>query len=140
MAKKHHYVPVTDLRRFIDTAGRLVVYRKDGPGRPYRQRSELRGFETRCYSQTDDDGLSDVSSLKAPFSEIESPWLTIVDALSDPHGVDLEKGDFLTVPSGVRHNPVAREECWVLLIEPAETRHTGDEMISGTRRLEEQLS
>jgi mannose-6-phosphate isomerase-like protein (cupin superfamily) len=53
--------------------------------------------------------------------------------------VDLEKGDFLTVPSGVRHNPVAREECWVLLIEPASTKHTGDEITSRTRSLEEQL-
>lgn len=54
--------------------------------------------------------------------------------------VDLERGDFLTVPRGVRHNPVAREECWVLLIEPASTKHTGEEMISFTRSLEEQLS
>jgi mannose-6-phosphate isomerase-like protein (cupin superfamily) len=58
----------------------------------------------------------------------------------EDHIVDLAKGDFLTVPSGVRHNPVAREECWVLLIEPAETKHTGDEVTSGTRSLEEQLS
>jgi len=54
--------------------------------------------------------------------------------------VDLEKGDLLTVPSGVRHNPVAQEECWVLLIEPASTKHTGDEVTSRTRSLEEQLS
>lgn len=54
--------------------------------------------------------------------------------------VDLEEGDFLTVPSGVRHNPVAMEECWVLLIEPGSTKHTGDEMASRTRSLEEQLS
>ena len=53
--------------------------------------------------------------------------------------VDLEKGDILTVPSGVRHNPVAQEECWVLLIEPASTKHTGDEVTSRTRTLEEQL-
>jgi mannose-6-phosphate isomerase-like protein (cupin superfamily) len=53
---------------------------------------------------------------------------------------DLTKGDFLTVPSGVRHNPVAQEECWILLIEPASTKHTGDEMISRTRSLDEQLS
>jgi mannose-6-phosphate isomerase-like protein (cupin superfamily) len=26
--------------------------------------------------------------------------------------VDLQQGDFLTVPKGVRHNPVAQEECW----------------------------
>jgi len=51
----------------------------------------------------------------------------------------LSQGDFLTVPSGVRHNPIAEEECWVLLIEPASTRHTGDAVTSRTRSLEEQL-
>jgi mannose-6-phosphate isomerase-like protein (cupin superfamily) len=54
--------------------------------------------------------------------------------------VDLKEGEFLTVPSGVRHNPIAREECWVLLIEPASTKHTGEEMTSRTRSLEDQLS
>lgn len=54
--------------------------------------------------------------------------------------VDLDEGDFLTVPSGTRHNPIAYEECWVLLIEPADTRHTGDEVTPRTRSLEEQLS
>lgn len=58
----------------------------------------------------------------------------------EDRAVELEEGDFLTVPSGVRHNPIAREECWVLLIEPASTRHTGEEMTSRTRSLEEQLS
>lgn len=57
----------------------------------------------------------------------------------DDGAVDLDQGDFLTVPRGVRHNPVAREECWVLLIEPASTKHTGDEMTSRTRSLEEQF-
>ena len=54
--------------------------------------------------------------------------------------VELKEGDFLTVPSGVRHNPVAEEECWVLLIEPASTLHTGDEVTSRTRSLAEQMS
>ena len=53
----------------------------------------------------------------------------------EDEAVDLEQGDFLTVPSGVRHNPVAREECWVLLIEPAATKHTGEEITSRTRSL-----
>ena len=57
----------------------------------------------------------------------------------DNEVIDLKKGDFLTVPSGVRHNPVAQEECWVLLIEPASTKHTGEEMTPRTRSLEEQL-
>jgi mannose-6-phosphate isomerase-like protein (cupin superfamily) len=52
--------------------------------------------------------------------------------------VHLREGDFLTVPKGVRHNPVADEECWILLIEPASTKHTGDEMTPKTRSIEEQ--
>lgn len=51
----------------------------------------------------------------------------------------LREGDLLTVPKGVRHNPVADEECWVLLIEPASTLHTGGEITDRTRSLEEQL-
>jgi mannose-6-phosphate isomerase-like protein (cupin superfamily) len=52
----------------------------------------------------------------------------------------LREGDFVTVPKGMRHNPIADEECWVLLIEPASTLHTGTEMTDRTRSLEEQLS
>lgn len=54
--------------------------------------------------------------------------------------IDLREGDVLTIPKGVRHNPIATEECWVLLIEPASTKHTGDEVTSRTRSLDEQLS
>jgi len=57
----------------------------------------------------------------------------------DDGSVELSEGDFLTVPRGVRHNPVAANECWVLLIEPATTKHTGDEMTSRTRTIEEQF-
>ncbi len=52
----------------------------------------------------------------------------------------LREGDFLTVPRGVRHNPVADEECWILLIEPASTLHTGSQITDRTRSLDEQLS
>ncbi|NNC73427.1 MAG: cupin domain-containing protein [Sphingomonadaceae bacterium] len=57
----------------------------------------------------------------------------------EDRSVDLAEGDFLTVPSGVRHNPVAEEECWVLLIEPASTKHTGEEQTPLTRSIEEQM-
>lgn len=53
--------------------------------------------------------------------------------------VALSEGDFLTVPRGVRHNPVATDECWVLLIEPGSTKHTGEEVTPRTRSIEEQL-
>ncbi len=44
----------------------------------------------------------------------------------EDHTVRLEKGEFLIVPRGVIHRPVAPEECSIMLFEPATTRNTGD--------------
>ncbi len=38
----------------------------------------------------------------------------------------LEEGEFLIVPRGVEHRPVATEEAHVLLFEPASTLNTGN--------------
>jgi mannose-6-phosphate isomerase-like protein (cupin superfamily) len=38
----------------------------------------------------------------------------------------LGAGDFIIVPRGVEHRPVAEEEVHLLLFEPAGTRNTGD--------------
>jgi mannose-6-phosphate isomerase-like protein (cupin superfamily) len=38
----------------------------------------------------------------------------------------LEEGEFLIVPRGVEHRPVAEEEVHVVLFEPATTLNTGD--------------
>jgi mannose-6-phosphate isomerase-like protein (cupin superfamily) len=43
----------------------------------------------------------------------------------DQH-VQLEAGEFLVVPRGVEHRPVAEEEAQVLLFEPASTLNTGN--------------
>lgn len=40
--------------------------------------------------------------------------------------VRLEEGEFLVVPRGVEHRPVADEEAWILLFEPASTLNTGN--------------
>ena len=53
--------------------------------------------------------------------------------------VTMGPGDVFVVPAGVRHNPVADEECWLALIEPATTKHTGDVTTDRTRSIEEQL-
>lgn len=42
------------------------------------------------------------------------------------HSVFLEPAEFLIVPRGVEHRPVAREEAHVLLFEPDTTRNTGN--------------
>ena len=38
----------------------------------------------------------------------------------------VEEGEFIVVPRGVEHRPVAEEECWLLLFEPAGTLNTGN--------------
>jgi mannose-6-phosphate isomerase-like protein (cupin superfamily) len=40
--------------------------------------------------------------------------------------VTLNEGELLVVPRGVEHRPVADEEVWVLLFEPAATLNTGN--------------
>lgn len=37
------------------------------------------------------------------------------------------------------HNPVADKECWIVLIEPVGTKHTGDATTDRTRSIDEQL-
>lgn len=44
----------------------------------------------------------------------------------EEQAVTLEEGEFLIVPGGVEHRPVADEEVEMLLFEPSETRNTGD--------------
>jgi mannose-6-phosphate isomerase-like protein (cupin superfamily) len=38
----------------------------------------------------------------------------------------LQSGEFMVVPRGIEHKPVADEECWILLFEPASTLNTGN--------------
>lgn len=40
--------------------------------------------------------------------------------------IELHEGEFLIIPRGVEHRPVAKEEVQVLLFEPASTLNTGD--------------
>jgi mannose-6-phosphate isomerase-like protein (cupin superfamily) len=38
----------------------------------------------------------------------------------------IEEGEFIVVPRGVEHRPVAEQECWIVLFEPASTLNTGN--------------
>jgi mannose-6-phosphate isomerase-like protein (cupin superfamily) len=53
--------------------------------------------------------------------------------------VDLREGEMFVVPKGLRHNPVAEQECHILLIERKSTLHTGDVVTEKTRSITEQL-
>ena len=49
--------------------------------------------------------------------------------------VALGEGEFIVVPRGIDHRPVANEEVWVMLFEPAGTLNTGS--AGGERTVEE---
>jgi mannose-6-phosphate isomerase-like protein (cupin superfamily) len=53
--------------------------------------------------------------------------------------VDLSEGEMFVVPKGARHNPIADEECLLMLIEKKSTLHTGNVVTEKTRSLEDQL-
>ncbi len=38
----------------------------------------------------------------------------------------LREGDMTIIPKGVDHKPIAEEEVWLMLFEPAVTKHTGE--------------
>ena len=53
--------------------------------------------------------------------------------------VELDEGEIFVVPKGVRHNPVAEQECHLMLFERKTTIHTGEVVTEKTRSLAEQL-
>jgi mannose-6-phosphate isomerase-like protein (cupin superfamily) len=53
--------------------------------------------------------------------------------------IELNEGEMFVVPKGVRHNPVADQECHLMLIERKTTLHTGDVVTEKTRPLTDQL-
>ncbi len=53
--------------------------------------------------------------------------------------VKLAEGDLHVVPKGTLHNPVAQNECLVMLIERKSTLHTGKIQMEKTRDIADQL-
>jgi mannose-6-phosphate isomerase-like protein (cupin superfamily) len=53
--------------------------------------------------------------------------------------IELAEGELFVVARGVRHNPVAHDECHVMLIERKSTLHTGDLVNEKTRSIADQL-
>lgn len=51
----------------------------------------------------------------------------------------LDEGQMFVVPKGMRHNPVAENECLIMLIERKTTLHSGNVANDKTRSLADQL-
>ena len=54
--------------------------------------------------------------------------------------VTIREGECFVVERGVRHKPIADEECWIAMFEPAATIHTGDVVSERTRTIAEQTA
>ncbi len=48
--------------------------------------------------------------------------------------VEVNEGEIVIVPRGVEHKPVAEDEVWVLLFEPASTLNTGNVINEKTKK------
>ena len=53
--------------------------------------------------------------------------------------INLKEGDVYIVPKNTVHNPHCQKECWVMLMEPKETLHTGNVKVDKTKSIEAQL-
>ena len=50
---------------------------------------------------------------------------TLVMELRDKK-LTLNEGEMCIIPKGVENRPIAKEEVWIMLFEPAQIKHTGD--------------
>jgi quercetin dioxygenase-like cupin family protein len=64
----------------------------------------------------------------------------LVIQLEGGRDITLGPGEVFIVPRGVMHNPLAQEECWIVLIETVTTRHTGDIETPMTKTIAQQLT
>ena len=64
------------------------------------------------------------------FHEQEDELFWVIEGCLEIHlrdkVIELQPGELFVVPRGVEHKPVAREECQIVLFEPARTLNTGN--------------
>jgi mannose-6-phosphate isomerase-like protein (cupin superfamily) len=58
----------------------------------------------------------------------------------DRPDVTLHEGDFHVVPKAVEHMTSAPEECWIVMVEPAATKHAGDTVTEMAKPVEAQTA
>lgn len=59
--------------------------------------------------------------------------------IKDKPAFTLAEGEYFIVPHGIEHRVSAERECWILLIEPKATMHTGSVDSKITKSIEEQM-
>lgn len=79
--KRHHFVPATYLRRFVDPEGFVTVVRKAEHTVNLRSKPTETGFRNFYYSQPVVGAPQNNNALEDLFSKIEESWPRIVESL-----------------------------------------------------------
>jgi Protein of unknown function (DUF4238) len=79
--KRHHFIPITYLKKFSDNTGKIFAYRKDNPQTALHLRPDAIAFETYYYSQPLPDDGRDNNTFENVFGTLESTWNPLVTRL-----------------------------------------------------------
>ncbi|TDR23739.1 cupin domain-containing protein [Marinicella litoralis] len=93
-----------------------------------------------------DDSYIKIAKIKGEFTwhdhEEDEMFLVIEGSVTiqmKAENVVLNQGEFYVVPKGVLHNPVASEECTLMLFEKKSTLHTGAVDAALTKNIKDQM-
>jgi hypothetical protein len=79
--KRHHFIPITYLKRFNGNNGKIFAYRKDNPQTALPVRPGAIAFEKYYYSQPLSEGGQDNNTLENYFGTIESKGNPLAERL-----------------------------------------------------------
>lgn len=104
-------------------------------------------WSPRVVGELDGAYLAKIAKLDGTFTwhqhdEEDEMFLVIKGHLSielEDQRLELDAGEMVVIPAGVMHNPIADEECQVLVFEKKSTAHTGSKQTDQTRSLDDQL-
>ncbi len=104
-------------------------------------------WSPRVVGSVDGTHLAKIAKLKGTFTwhkhdHEDELFLVIKGHLTielEDQKLELDAGEMVVIPAGVMHNPIAEEECHVLVFEKQTTAHTGSEHTNQTRSLDDQL-
>lgn len=104
-------------------------------------------WSPRVVGELDKTYLAKIAKLKGTFTwhkhdEEDEMFLVISGQLVielEEQKLELGAGEMVVIPAGVMHNPIADQECHVLVFEQKNTAHTGSKNIDATKSLDDQL-
>ncbi|GAB5558355.1 MAG: cupin domain-containing protein [Synoicihabitans sp.] len=104
-------------------------------------------WSPRVVGELDHAYLAKIAKLKGNFTwhqhdHEDELFLVISGQLKielEDQNLVLNSGELVVIPAGVMHNPIADEECHVLVFEKKSTAHTGTKTIDATKSLDDQM-